>query len=556
LLTRPWQQNYDYTTPITIRYPKFPVQNFLHIAASQCPSKVATDFFGSEMTYSQVRTQVLCLANSLLQIGVKKGDRIGLALPNCPQYLIAYYAILSAGAIVVNLNPYYTHDELKFMLENTKTRLLITFDAAMQTMRPLGKELGLTLIVTRVTDYAAGMGVSSRKDLELEEGWHHFSDLIENCSRTQIPRIELAASDVALIQFTGGTTGLPKGAQLTHGNIVAATLQAVNWGVGLLNFTAHEKRNILSIIPYFHIYGNVSAMNWATCSAATQILMPRFEIDEVLGTIKRMEQIFYFPAVPTMITAIVNNPKASDADLAQRIRLINSGGAPMPAELIQKVKDLGILFGEGWGMSETAALGTCNPLLSGRTGSIGVPVMDNDIRLVDLEEGTHDVPQGEPGEILIKGPTVMQGYWENHEETRLQMSDGWLRTGDIAQADEDGYFYIVDRKKDMIIAGGFNIYPREVDEVLYQHPKVSEAVTVGVPDEYRGETVKAFIVTKPGEALTEKEIIDFCRTKLAAYKVPKLIEFRESIPKSAVGKILRKTLQDEEKAKLKKKTSG
>jgi len=556
LLTRPWQQNYDYTTPITIRYPKFPVQNFLHIAASQCPSKVATDFFGSEMTYSQVRTQVLCLANSLLQIGVKKGDRIGLALPNCPQYLIAYYAILSAGAIVVNLNPYYTHDELKFMLENTKTRLLITFDAAMQTMRPLGKELGLTLIVTRVTDYAAGMGVSSRKDLELEEGWHHFSDLIENCSRTQIPRIELAASDVALIQFTGGTTGLPKGAQLTHGNIVAATLQAVNWGVGLLNFTAHEKRNILSIIPYFHIYGNVSAMNWATCSAATQILMPRFEIDEVLGTIKRMEQIFYFPAVPTMITAIVNNPKASDADLAQRIRLINSGGAPMPAELIQKVKDLGILFGEGWGMSETAALGTCNPLLSGRTGSIGVPVMDNDIRLVDLEEGTHDVPQGEPGEILIKGPTVMQGYWEKPEETRLQMSDGWLRTGDIAQADEDGYFYIVDRKKDMIIAGGFNIYPREVDEVLYQHPKVSEAVTVGVPDEYRGETVKAFIVTKPGEALTEKEIIDFCRTKLAAYKVPKLIEFRESIPKSAVGKILRKTLQDEEKAKLKKKTSG
>ncbi len=556
MLTRPWQQNYDYTTPITIRYPKFPVQNFLHIAASQCPSKVATDFFGSEMTYSQVRTQVLCLANSLLQIGVKKGDRIGLALPNCPQYLIAYYAILSAGAIVVNLNPYYTHDELKFMLENTKTRLLITFDAAMQTMRPLGKELGLTLIVTRVTDYAAGMGVSSRKDLELEEGWHHFSDLIENCSRTQIPRIELAASDVALIQFTGGTTGLPKGAQLTHGNIVAATLQAVNWGVGLLNFTAHEKRNILSIIPYFHIYGNVSAMNWATCSAATQILMPRFEIDEVLGTIKRMEQIFYFPAVPTMITAIVNNPKASDADLAQRIRLINSGGAPMPAELIQKVKDLGILFGEGWGMSETAALGTCNPLLSGRTGSIGVPVMDNDIRLVDLEEGTHDVPQGEPGEILIKSPTVMQGYWENPEETRLQMSDGWLRTGDIAQADEDGYFYIVDRKKDMIIAGGFNIYPREVDEVLYQHPKVSEAVTVGVPDEYRGETVKAFIVTKPGEALTEKEIIDFCRTKLAAYKVPKLIEFRESIPKSAVGKILRKTLQDEEKAKLKKKTSG
>jgi long-chain acyl-CoA synthetase len=394
------------------------VQNLLHIAASQCPSKTATDFFGSEMTYAQIRTQVLCLANALLQTGVKKGDRVGLALPNCPQYIIAYYAILSVGGIVVNLNPYYTHDELKFMLENTKTRLLITFDAAMQTMRPLGKELDMTLIVTRVTDYAAGMGVSSKKDLELEEGWHHFSELIENCSHTQIPRVELTASDAALIQFTGGTTGLPKGALLTHGNVVAATLQAVNWGVGILPFTPHEKRNILSIIPYFHIYGNVSAMNWATCSAATQILMPRFEIDEVLGTIKRMDQIYYFPAVPTMITAIVNHPKASAADIANSIRLINSGGAPMPAELIQKVKDLGILYSEGWGMSETSALGISNPLMSCRTGSIGVPVMDNDIRLVDLDEGIHDVAPGDPGEIMIKGPTIMKEYWDNAEESK------------------------------------------------------------------------------------------------------------------------------------------
>ncbi|MDP2854520.1 MAG: long-chain fatty acid--CoA ligase [Smithellaceae bacterium] len=549
---RPWQKNYDYIVPTSIRFPKFPVQNFLHLAASQFPFKAVTDFYGSEMTFSQLRTQMLRMANALTQMGVKKGDRIGLALPNCPQYIITYYAILSAGAIVVNMNPMYTHDELKFMLENTAVKVLVTFDSALPTMRPLAKELDIVLIVTRVTDYITGLGVSTAKGLELEEGWHHFSELIEGCSNTQIPHIDFTPSDAALIQFTGGTTGLPKGALLTHGNVVAATLQSSAWGSSITNFTPYEKRNVLSIIPYFHIYGNTCSMNWGMLNAATQVIMPRFDIDEVLGTIKRVDQITYFPAVPTMITAIVNHPKAAEMNLDQRFRFFNSGGAPMPLELIQKVKDLGIFFGEGWGMSETASLGISNPILACRTGAIGVPLMENDVRLVDIENGVEDVKPGDPGEILIKGPSVMQGYWNNPEETKIQLTDGWLHTGDVGQADEDGYIYIVDRKKDMIIAGGFNIYPREVDEVLYQHPKIAEAVTVGVPHEYRGETVKAFVVLKPGKTATDKEISEFCRTKLAAYKVPKLVEFRESIPKSAVGKILRKILREEEIAKLKK----
>lgn len=549
---RPWQKNYDYIVPTSIRFPKFPVQNFLHLAASQFPFKAVTDFYGSEMTFSQLRTQMLRMANALTQMGVKKGDRIGLALPNCPQYIIAYYAILSAGAIVVNMNPMYTHDELKFMLENTAVKVLVTFDSALPTMCPLAKELDMVLIVTRVTDYITGLGVSTAKGLELEEGWHHFSELIEGCSNTRIPRIDFTPSDAALIQFTGGTTGLPKGALLTHGNVVAATLQSSAWGSSITNFTPYEKRNVLSIIPYFHIYGNTCSMNWGMLNAATQVIMPRFDIDEVLGTIKRVDQITYFPAVPTMITAIVNHPKAAEMNLDQRFRFFNSGGAPMPLELIQKVKDLGIFFGEGWGMSETASLGISNPILACRTGAIGVPLMENDVRLVDIENGVEDVKPGDPGEILIKGPSVMQGYWNNPEETKIQLTDGWLHTGDVGQADEDGYIYIVDRKKDMIIAGGFNIYPREVDEVLYQHPKIAEAVTVGVPHEYRGETVKAFVVLKPGKTATDKEISEFCRTKLAAYKVPKLVEFRESIPKSAVGKILRKILREEEIAKLKK----
>jgi long-chain acyl-CoA synthetase len=552
LETRPWQKNYDYTVPTSIRFPKFPVQNLLHLAASQYPFKAATDFYGSEMTFSQLRTQMLRLANALVAQGVKKGDRIGLALPNCPQYIIAYNAILSAGAIVVNMNPLYTHDELKFMLENTGVKILVTYDGALPTMRPLANELGIQLIVTRVTDYITGLGVSTAKTLELEEGWHHFSELIEGCANTQLPRIDFIPADPALIQFTGGTTGLPKGALLTHGNVVAAAMQCSLWGTTITSYTPVEKRNVLSIIPYFHIYGNTCAMNWGMLNMATQVLMPRFDIDEVLGTIKRVDQITYYPAVPTMITAIVNHPKAAEMNLDQRFRFFNSGGAPMPLELILRVKDMGINFGEGWGMSETSSLGISNPLLACRTGAIGVPIMENDVRLVDIEDGVTEVKPGDPGEILIKGPSVMKGYWNNPEETKIQLTDGWLHTGDIGQTDEDGYIYIVDRKKDMIIAGGFNIYPREVDEVLYQHPKIAEAVTVGVPDTYRGETVKAFVVLKPGEKCTDKEISEFCRTKLAAYKVPKVVEFRETIPKSAVGKILRKILRDEEVAKQKK----
>lgn len=551
--TRHWHKSYDYNVPTTIRYPKFPVQNLVHIAAAQFPHKASTNFYGSELTFRQIRSQMLRMANAMIKMGLKKGDRVGMALPNCPQYVIAYYAILSAGGIVVNMNPLYTHDELKFMMENTGIETLITFDMALPTMRPLAKELGLKrVIVTKVTDYINGFGVSDAKSLELEAGWTHFSELIEQSTDERLPRLEFTPGDPALIQFTGGTTGLPKGALLTHGNVIAATFQCSQWGNSTIVYSSFEKRAVICVIPYFHIYGNTVCMNWAMASISTQILVPRFDLEEFMGILGGQPEITFFPTVPTMITAIANHPKTEELKLGERIRLINSGGAPMPVELIQKVKDMGIYFGEGWGMSETASLGISNPILANKVGAIGVPIMDNDVRLVDVESGVNDVKPGDPGEILIKGPSIMQGYWNNPAETANQLTDGWLHTGDIGQMDEDGYIYIVDRKKDMIIAGGFNIYPREVDEVLYQHPKIAEGVTVGIPDAYRGETIKVFVVLKPGETATDKEIVDFCKTKLAPYKVPKIVEFRESIPKSAVGKILRKILRDEEIAKLKK----
>lgn len=551
--TKPWTKCYDYNVPHTIQYPRIPVQNFLHLAAATYPHKAATNIYGSTMTFRQIRSQVLRMANALTQMGVKKGDRVGLALPNCPQYIIAYYATMSLGAIVVNMNPLYTHDELKFMMQNSGLQTLFTFDMVLPVMRPLAKELGLkNVIITKVTDYIQGFPVSTPKDLDLEEGWKHFSQIIESTTNEKLPRVDVLPEDPALIQFTGGTTGLPKGALLTHSNVVKATCQGTFWGNSITVYTPHANRAVIAAIPYFHIYANTFAMNWGMFNAATQVMFPRFELEEFMAVLASVQEITYFPTVPTMVTAIINHPKAAELDLGSRIRLLSTGGAPMPVELIQQVKDMGVFFNEGWGMSETTSVGISIPILRHKPGSIGCPVTDNEVRLVDLETGQHDVKQGEPGEILIKGPSVMQGYWNNPEETANQLKDGWLSTGDIAQMDEDGYFYIVDRKKDMIIAGGFNVYPREVDEVLFQHPKVAEAVSAGVPDAYRGETVKAFIVLKPGVEATDKEIIEFCKQKLAPYKVPKLIEFRKELPKSAVGKILRKILRDEEIAKSKK----
>jgi len=553
---KPWHAHYDYNVPTTIRYPRIPAQTMFQLPAGSYPDKACVNFYGSEMTFWQVREQMLRMTNALGTLGVRKGDRVGIHLPNCPQFVIAYLATLSLGAIVTNLNPLYTASELRHIMEITGMETLITFDMVLPNIRPLAKEAGLKrIVVTRVTDYIKGFGMSTAKDLDLngDEGWHHFSELIDGTTETRLPRIPFSPSDPAMIQFTGGTTGVPKGALLTHANIVAATFQASLWGSPTISIIPPERRNILSVLPYFHVYGNIVAMNWSFFNCATQILVPRFEIDELLGIIGNFEKIVFFPAVPTLITAVINHPKAADLNLAKRLGLLNSGAAPMASELIEKVQDMGIFFSEGYGLSESTSLGISNPILGmKKVGSIGIPFPDNDVRLVDVEEGREDVKPGEPGEIVMKGPLIMQGYWDNPGETKGQLVDGWLHTGDIAIADEDGYIFIVDRKKDMIIAGGFNIYPREIDEVLYQHPKVAEAVSVGVPDEYRGETVKAFIVLRQGETATEREIIDFCKTRLTGYKIPKLVEFRDSLPKSAVGKILRKILREEEAEKRKK----
>ena len=334
-------------------------------------------------------------------------------------------------------------------------------------------------------------------------------------------------------------------------------MQVTEWGAPAQHHNPIESRNVLGVIPYFHVYGNTCVLNWSMLNCATQILLPRFDIDEVVEVLGRVGRLSFFPAVPTMIIALLNHPAAAKLDLAHIIRCLNSGSGPLAQEVIWQLYDLGIFYTEGLGMTETSSLAFANPLMGmKKVGSIGIPYIDADVRLVDPVEGREEVGANEPGEILIKSPLVMREYWNRPEETAAQLRDGWLSTGDIAVRDDDSYFFVVDRKKDMIIAGGYNIYPREIDEVLHQHPKVLNACSVGVPDAYRGETVKAFVVLKSGQSATAEEIVAFCRERLAAYKAPKLVEFRASLPQSAIGKVLRRILRDEELERAGERKNG
>ncbi len=549
---RAWHKNYDFSVPTELRYPSLMVHELLDLPVNLYPDKPFLNYFGSLITFSEVRNDAIRLANCLRELGVKKGDRVGINLPNTPQYILSYYAVMYLGAIVVNYNPLLTSTELSALVRQTGTTTFITFDMVLPNMREVCKEVAIpTVIATSVFDYLEGAEKSSAESLGLEKEWHHFSELLDNSANNKRPEVEISRNDPALIQFTGGTTGIPKGAVLTHGNMVAGAYSVTVWGDELIKNVMIENRRTMCILPLFHVYANIVCLNWSVLNFSTLILVPKSEIDEFMTMLSGIEKISLFPAVPTMINAIVNHADFDKADFAKKIDLMLSGGAPIPSELMKKVKELGIYCSEGWGMSETTSLGITNPIIGlKKTGSIGIPFPNTDIRIVDIEDGEKDVPEGDPGELLIKGPLVMKEYWDNPEKTNEELKDGWLHTGDIVKQDEDGYLYVVDRKKDMVIAGGYNIYPRDIDEVLYQNPKILDAVAVGIPHDYRGETIKAFIVLKEGETATEEEIIDFCKEKLAIYKVPKIVEFRDDIPKSAVGKILRRELRDEEIKKM------
>lgn len=549
-MDRPWFSSYDPRVPHHADYPDECLPRLLEKCVNRIPGNSATEFYGAKIPYGILWKQILSLANAFHILGMKQGERVAIMLPNCPQTVITFYAVLWLGGVVVLTNPLYVEREMEHQWKDSGAKFLVVLDHLFPKAQKVVPETAVEkIVVTSIAErlpfplkYLYPLKAKLKKLFTAvpydNKKVFNFSRLIRETAPTTEPcRVQL--DDLALLQYTGGTTGIAKGVMLSHRNIMSNVIQLASW-VQDLKF---GEERFLALLPIFHVFGLTVAMNLPLYAGSAVILVPRFDIDEIMKTIRKARPTL-FPGVPTIYAAINNHPKVESFDLSS-IRICVTGSAPMPVESLRRFESLtGCVIIEGYGLSETSPVTHANPLGGVRkVGSIGIALPDTDCKIVDLELGTREVPMGEVGELVVRGPQVMSAYWKMPEETANALRDGWLYTGDIARMDEQGYVYIIDRKKDMIISGGYNIYPREVDEVLYEHPKVLDAVAVGIPDEYRGEIVKVFVVPRVGERLTEEEIKQFCKARLAAYKVPRRIELRDSLPKTAVGKISRKELR-------------
>jgi long-chain acyl-CoA synthetase len=522
----------------------------------------AIEYYGTRISYAQFSSLADRFARALVRLGVKRGDRVAISLPNIPQFPIAFFGALKAGAVVVPTNPLYTPSELQHQLRDCGAKIIVTLD---QLYHNLAEVRGRTpiehIILAGVADYfplplavayrmresAASRGKPhlDYRAMRADRSIHPFKELLGHASDSKgfevfaLPE-PAKPDDLALLQYTGGTTGVAKGAMLTHRNLLSNAAQCLVWN----EQPANVKHITLCVAPFFHVYGLTVAMNMTMLAASTMVLLPRFTVKDTLKAIERYRPDL-FPGVPTMYLALAREVEQRKRDLSS-IKVCISGSAPLPAEVQRRFEAVsGAKVVEGYGLTEASPVTHCNPVYGDRrSGTIGLPLPNTDSAIIDPETWSF-LPQGAQGEIAVHGPQVMLGYWNRPDETDKVLHDGWLRTGDIGTMSPDGYFTIVDRAKDMIIASGYNVFPREVEEVLYAHPKVLEAAVVGMPDEYRGETVRAFIIVKPGEHLTAAELDQWCHERLAIYKVPKTYEFRDTLPKTMVGKVLRRALREE-----------
>ncbi|MFD1927222.1 long-chain-fatty-acid--CoA ligase [Sporosarcina siberiensis] len=552
-----WLDLYPTEIPKTIDYEKIPLQEFLTRASKKYPDKTAIHFLGKDVSYKEFHESSLKFANYLRSIGIVKGDRVAIMLPNCPQNAIAYFGILYSGAIVVQTNPLYTEREIKYQMVDSGAKAIITLDLLYPRVMKVVKNTELEhVIVTGIKDYLPfpknivypfiqkrEHGITVKVE---HRGINHlFTEIMKTANTDAIHNDFDFEEDVAILQYTGGTTGPPKGVMLTHKNLISNTTMCNSW-----LYKCKEGEEVgLGVLPFFHVYGMTTVLILTVMLGNKMVLLPKFDATTTLKTIQKQKPTL-FPGAPTIYIGLLNHPDLEKYDLSS-IKACISGSSALPLEIQEKFEEVtGGKLVEGYGLTETSPVTHANFVWSDnrQKGSIGVPWPDTDSCILG-PDSAEPLAFGEVGEIAVKGPQVMKGYWNKPQDTEETFRDGWFLTGDLGYMDEHGYFYVVDRKKDMIIAGGFNIYPREIEEVLYEHEAIQECVAAGIPDAYRGETVKVFIVLKEGKKVTEEELNTFCRARLAAFKVPRQYEFRTELPKTAVGKILRRTLIEEEKKK-------
>lgn len=549
----PWYRSYDDGVPHTITEEMRPVYEMLDETAKNYPENNAFDFLGRKYSWSEIARLSDKFAAGLQARGLKKGTHIGLFLPNCPYYVITYYGVLKAGGVVVNLNPLYAERELAHLIEDSATDMIITLDLKMMQdkMQKILRDTRLSKIIacgfTDVLPFPKNILFNLFKHDEIgtiphTESIEWFGDIINNEGAAVPPTID-PLNDLAVLQYTGGTTGTPKGAMLTHANIYSNTIQSVSWFPGIEK-GAHK---MLAVLPFFHVFAMTAIMNFSVLNAFEIIATPRFDIDDTLKIIDKKKPHF-FPAVPAIYSAINNHPDLNKYDLSS-LKYCISGGAPLPVEVKKNFESLsGCTVVEGYGLSESSPVVCINPAKGiNLAGSIGLPIPSTIVELLDPEDKTTVVSQGKKGELCVRGPQVMKGYWNKPEETADTLKNGRLHTGDIAVMDDNGYFFIVDRIKDMIITNGYNVYPRNVEEAIYMHPNIEECIVAGLPDSKRGEIVKAWIKLKDGRNLSEEELVGFLKDKISKMEIPKHFEFRDTpLPKTMIGKLSRKDVVAQE----------
>ena len=547
---KPWLAHYDKGVPESVNYEEVCLPELLDRSAQKFPDTMALLFQGYKVTYRELKEMVDRFATCLAGFGIQKGDSVAILLPNVIPCVVGYYAILKIGAIAVMNNPLYTDRELEHQFNDSGSKLLITLDLLGNRMIDLRPKTSIKQIIyTSIGDYLpfpknllfplVGKKKGLKADVKSAPDVYRWKDTLERLNG-QPPVVKLSFDDTAMYQYTGGTTGVSKGVMLTHSNLSKQVQHLRVWFPG---FNDGEEV-MLGALPFFHVFGLSTAMNLSIYAGWGHILVPKPQPEQLLEAISKFKPTFA-PLVPTMFIGLLNHPGIDQADLTS-IKGCFSGSAPLPLEVIRDFEaKTGSTIVEGFGMTESSPVTHINPFIGERKlGSIGLPISDTECRIVDLNDGETNMPLGESGELLLKGPQVMKGYWNKPEATAETLTDGWLHTGDIGKMDEDGYFYIVDRKKDMIISGGYNVYPRDIEEVFFEHPKVLEAAALGVPHPKRGEQVKVFVALKEGETATEEELLAYCKDKLAAYKLPTMIEFRDELPKTNVGKVLKKDLRE------------